>query len=206
MIPYYEALTEEERERVSAAVKILLSQTFVLEHKFDRKTGRMGVNPLFRTCDLHLEFLKDYFLIAGLEVREDARNGIIYLSGGNSQVGPRISEYATKCILILKVIYDEQMSSTSAADYVVSCRSEIQEKMAEFHLLDRQPGPSEVRLAIRLLKRYQLIDFLENTDETDLNARFVIYPSINMVLLGEDIRSLLEEYQPEEETAHAAEI
>ena len=35
---------------------------------------------------------------------------------------------------------------------------------------------------------------------------FVIYPSINMVLLGEDIRSLLEEYQPEEETAHAAEI
>ena len=49
MIPYYEALTEEERERVSAAVKILLSQTFVLEHKFDRKTGRMGDNPLFRT-------------------------------------------------------------------------------------------------------------------------------------------------------------
>ena len=67
-------------------------------------------------------------------------------------------------------------------------------------------GRTEVRLAIRLLKRYQLIDFLESTDETDLNARFVIYPSINMVLLGEDIRSLLEEYQPEEETAHAAEI
>ena len=121
--------------------------------------------------------------------------------------GQELSEYATKCILILKVIYDEQMSSASAADYVVSCRSEIQEKMAEFHLLDRPaPARSEVRLAIRLLKRYQLIDFLESTDETDLNARFVIYPSINMVLLGEDIRSLLEEYQPEEETAHAAEI
>lgn len=206
MIAYYEEQNEEEKERLTEAVKTLFQQTYILERKYDRKTGRMQVNQQFRTCDLHLEFLKAYFAIADLEVREDVRDGIIYLYGGENQIGPKLSEYATKFLLILKVTFDEQMASASTSSHVITSRAEVQEKMAGFHLLTRQPTALDVRTTIRLLKKYQLIEFLENGDDNDLAARFLVYPTIHMVLLGEDIRQLLAQYGTQEGENDDAEV
>lgn len=205
MITYYEELSSENKEKLTSIITKLINQTYILERKYDKKNRRMQTNQDFRICDEHLEFLQEYFEVAGMQIKEDIGNGIIYLSSGESQSGPRLSEYTTKYILILKVIFDEQMSNASSSSFVAASRAEVQEKMAGFQLLSRQPGSSEIRNTIRLLKKYQIIDFLDNGDEESPDARFIIYPSLNMVLLGEDIKNLVNEYCVAESLTEGAE-
>ena len=70
MIPYYEELNDEEKNAVTKVIRTLLKQTFVLERKYDKKSGRLVYNKEFRTIDLHQEFLREYFKISGIELRE----------------------------------------------------------------------------------------------------------------------------------------
>ncbi len=194
MINEYEELSSEEKEKVTHVIKTLLSQTYLLERKYDKRQKRMQVNQDFRACDGRMEFIQDYFSIADIQVKQDLSNGVIYLDGGEREIGTRLLEYTTKFILILKVIFDEQMSTASTSSFVITSRAEVQEKMAGFNLLIRQPTGNDIKSTFRLLKKYQIIEPVDNSDESNLAARFMIYPTINMILLGEDIRKLVETY------------
>jgi len=194
MINEYEELSSEEKEKVTHVIKTLLSQTYLLERKYDKRQKRMQVNQDFRACDSRMEFIQDYFSIADIQVKQDLSNGVIYLDGGEREIGTRLLEYTTKFILILKVIFDEQMSTASTSSFVITSRAEVQEKMAGFNLMIRQPTGNDIKSTFRLLKKYQIIEPLDNSDESNLAARFIIYPTINMILLGEDIRKLVEIY------------
>ena len=72
MIEYYDNLTPEEQEEVSGAIQLLYRQTFVLERKYDRRTGRMQFNKEFRACSKHLAFIRRYFEISGITVQENS--------------------------------------------------------------------------------------------------------------------------------------
>jgi hypothetical protein len=194
MTDAYEILDAEEKEKITHVIRALLGRTYIPEWKYDKKQKRMKVNQDFRICEEHLEFIRDYFNIADIRVNRDFSNGVIYLDGGDREIGARLSEYATKFVLILKIIFDEQMSTASTGMFVSANRGEVQEKMAGFNLMTRQPAGSDIRNTLRLLKKYQIIDFLDNGDETELTARFMIYSTVNMVLLGEDVRKLVEDY------------
>ena len=41
MIEYYEQLSQEEKEEITEVVQTLYRQTFLLERKFDKRSGRM---------------------------------------------------------------------------------------------------------------------------------------------------------------------
>ena len=58
MIEYYEQLTQEEQEAVTEVIRTLYRQTYLLERKYDRRTGRMQYMKEYRVCSKHLEFLK----------------------------------------------------------------------------------------------------------------------------------------------------
>ena len=81
MIPYYEELNDEEKNAVTKVIRTLLKQTFVLERKYDKKSGRLVYNKEFRTIDLHQEFLREYFKISGIELRENLLLGVFYIEG-----------------------------------------------------------------------------------------------------------------------------
>ena len=70
MIPYYDELNDEEKDAVTKVIRTLLRQTFILERKYDKKSGRLTYNKEFRTVDLHQEFLREYFKISGITLRE----------------------------------------------------------------------------------------------------------------------------------------
>ncbi len=46
------------------------------------------------------------------------------------------------------------------------------------------------------MKKYQIVEPVDVMEELDENSRLVIYPCINTVLLGDDIRELLETFYP----------
>lgn len=205
MIEYYENLIPEEQEEVSASIQLLYRQTFVLERKYDRRTGRMQFNKDFRICSKHLAFLRAYFSIAGISVLENSRTGILYLQG-ETLIGDKLSRLTTLYVLVLKLIYDEQMASASSSVHVFTTLSDIHERLGSFGLLNRQLAPTEVRRTVSLLKKYQILEPLDLLEELEGGSRLVIYPSINMLLLGDDVRALIDTFRETEDEDGEAEI
>ncbi len=70
----------------------------------------------------------------------------------------------------------------------------------------KQPSVTEIRRTLALLKRYQLIEPLDVLEEMDGQSRLVIYPTINVVLMGEDVRALINTYGEEAEEDDQSEL
>ena len=196
MIPYYEELNDEEKNAVTKVIRTLLKQTFVLERKYDKKSGRLVYNKEFRTIDLHQEFLREYFKISGIELRENLHLGVFYIEG-ETLIGEKISRLSTIYLLILKLLYDEHIAEASSNTSVYTSLGEIHEKINDFHLMRTLPSITEMRRSIALLKKYQIIEPLDVLEELNDETRMMIYPCVNVVLLGDDIRRLIESFSKE---------
>lgn len=205
MIDYYEALSGAEQVQVSESIRLLYRQTFLLERTYDRKSKRYQTSPEFYQCSQHLEFIRSYFAIMGIEVVENSQLGLIYIRG-EQIVGEKLSKLATLYVLILKLIYDEQISSVSTSVNVVTTLSEINEKIGSYRLLKKQPSVSEIRRSLAFLKKYQVIEPLDVLEDLDGFSRLVIYPTVNVILMGDDVRALLETFREGEEEDGESEI
>ena len=53
MIEYYEQLSEEEQDDIKHVIQTLYRQTFLLERKFEKRTGRMVPVREYRVCSKH---------------------------------------------------------------------------------------------------------------------------------------------------------
>lgn len=196
MIEYFDLLPEEEQAGLTEVIQTLLKQTFVLERKYEKRTGRFTFNREYRILSKHLEFLKEYMCIAGMEIVENIPAGVIYLRGEG--IAPeRLSKLATIYLLILKLIYDEQMASASTSINIYTTLGDINERVGSFNLLKDRPSLTEIKRTLTLLKKYQLVEVLDPLEELESETRIIIYPSINMVLLGEEVKHLLESFQEE---------
>ena len=197
MIEYYDVLNEEEKDEIREIIQMLFRQTFLLEKKYDRRTGRMTPVGEYKVADKHIEFLKEYFNVAGIKLRQNAHMGLIYIQE-ETLWGEKLSRLATIYVLILKILYDEQMASVSSSNHVVVTLGMINGKAGEFHVLHGMPSPTEMRRTIALLKRYQILEPLDVLEELDETTRMVIYPCINTVLIGDDVQELLNTFSEEE--------
>ena len=193
MIDYFEALPPDEQQKVKESIQLLYRQTFLLERRYDRKNRRSQLNREYYQCEKHLEFIRAYFNLMDIEVMENSQMGVIYLRG-EQVIGEKMSRLATLYILIMKLIYDEQMSAASSSADAVTTLSEIHEKLGTYRILKKQPV-TEVRRTIAFLKKYQLIEPLDVLEELDGRSRLIIYPTIQMVLLGDDVRALLKTFE-----------
>lgn len=205
MINYYEELPPEEQRKVTESIQSLYRQTFLLERRYDKKTKRYQVNREYYQCGKHMEFIKAYFAIMDIEVIENSQMGVIYIRG-EQVIGEKLSKLTTLYILILKLIYDEQMSAVSASVNAITSLGDIHEKLGSYRLLKKQPSVTEIRKSLALLKRYQLIEPLDVLEEMDGQSRMVIYPAINVVLLGDDVRALIETYTEGDEEDDESEV
>ena len=193
MINYYEELPQEEQRKLTEVIGQLYRQTFLLERRYDRKTKRYQINRDYYECSKHMEFIRAYFAIMDIEVAENSQMGVIYIRG-EQVMGEKLPRLATLYILVLKLLYDEQMSTVSTSVNAMTTLGEIHEKLGAYRLLPRQPSVTEIRRCLALLKRYQLIEPMDILEETDGSSRLVIYPTVNVVLMGDDVRALIETY------------
>lgn len=197
MIEYYEQLSQEEQEAITEVIQTLYRQTFILERKIEKRSGRMQYTREYRICSKHLEFLKFYFKIAGITLKENIHMGVIYIQG-EMLWGEKLPRLATIYLLVLKLIYDEQMQTVSTVSHVVTTLGAVNQKAGEFRVLKGIPSPTEMRRTIALLKKYQIIEPLDVLEELNEGTRLVIYPCIHAVLLADDIRELLATFSEED--------
>lgn len=199
MIDYYENLMEDEQKKVSEAIEYLYKQTFLLERIYDKRNKRYTINKAFHQCDKHLEFIRAYFAVMGIEVIENAQMGIIYLRG-EQVMGDRLSRLATLYVLVLKLIYDEQMATVSSSINVVTTIGAIHEKLGVYGLLEKEPSLSKIKETLTILRRYQVIALTDSMDTIDGYSKIVIYPTVNVVMMGDDVRALLKDFGEEGES------
>ena len=197
MIEYYEQLMQEEQEALTDVIQLLYRQTFLLERKYDRRAVRLAYVKEYRTCSKHLEFLRAYFQVAGITLQENAHMGLIYIQG-EALWGEKMPRLATIYLLVLKLLYDEQMAEVSSSSHIVTTMGALNGKAGDFRVLKGIPSPTEMRRTISLLKKYQIIEPLDMLEELNEHTRLIIYPCINAVLMGEDIRELLKTFHEED--------
>lgn len=199
MIEYYENLMEDEQKKVSEVIETLYKQTFLLERIYDKRNNRYVLNKAFYACDKHLEFIRAYFAIMGIEVVENAQMGVIYLRS-EQVMGDRLSRLATLYVLVLKLIYDEQMTTVSSSVNVVTTIGAIHEKLGVYGLLEKEPSMSKIKETLSLLKKYQVITMPDAMDTIDGYSKIIVYPTVNVIMLGDDVRELLKDFGEEGES------
>lgn len=199
MIEYYENLMEDEQRKISESITHLQRQTFLLERIYDKKTKRYIINKDFYQCDKHLEFIRAYFAIMGIEVVENSQMGVIYIRG-EQVLGERLSRLATLYILVLKLIYDEQMATVSSSINVVTTIGAIHEKLGVYRLLKKEPSMTSIKETLALLKRYQMIATVDAMDEIGGYSKIIVYPTVNVVMMGDDVKAILKDFEEEGET------
>lgn len=205
MIDYFEQLSQEEQEDITEVIQILYRQTFLMERKYDKKSGRMQYVREYRICSKHMEFLRAYYKVAGITLKENAHMGLIYIQG-EALWGEKLPRLATIYLLVLKLIYDEQMAAVSSSSHIVTTLGAVNGKAGDFRVLHGLPSPTEMRRTIALLKKYQIIEPLDVLEELNEHTRLIIYPCIHAVLMGDDIKELLETFGEEENIGDEAAI
>ncbi len=206
MFPYYNELLDEEKDELKEVIKTLHLQTFILERKYDKKTERYLPNQLYRTCERHLDFLKEYFEIADTLLIENRQYGIMHIVTKNLQ-GDKLSRLTTVFLLLLKLIFDEQMNTASSSIHVYTCLNEVYEKVQLFRLWNNKSiSPTELRKTLAVLKKYQVIEVTEEMGDLEGDTKFIIYPTIHLLLDGQSIAGLIEQYQEEEEVTEDGQI
>lgn len=197
MIEYYESLTDEEKDGMKEVIQALFRQTFLLERKYDRRSGRMTSVKEYKIAEKHIDFLREYFMVFGISLRQNVHMGVIYIQE-EALWGEKLPRLATVYLLVLKLLYDEQMASASSSSHVAVTMGMLNGRAGEFHVLSSLPSPTEMRRTIALLKKYQIIEPLDVLEELDENTRLVIYPCINAVLMGDSVRELLNTFSEED--------
>lgn len=79
MIEYYESLTDEEKDGMKEVIQALFRQTFLLERKYDRRSGRMTSVKEYKIAEKHIDFLREYFMVSGISLRQNVHMGVIYI-------------------------------------------------------------------------------------------------------------------------------
>ena len=206
MFPYYNELLDEEKEELKEVIKTLFHQTYLLERKYDKKSERYLPNRSYRTCERHLDFLKEYFQISDIDLIENRQFGIMHIVTQNL-LGDKLSRLTTIFILLLKLIFDEQMNTASSSIHVYTSLNEVYDKIQLFRLWNNKSiSITEVRKAITALKKYQVIEITDEMGDLDGDTKFIIYPTVNLLLNSQSIGAILEQYQEEEEVGEDGQI
>lgn len=199
MIDYYNNLPDEEKEELTEVIKILSNQTFILERRYDKKTERYLPNKQYRVCEKHLDFLMDYFAIGDIDLIENRQFGIMALRTQNLQ-GDKLSKLTTVFILLLKLIFEEQMNTVSNSIHVYTTLNEIYDKINLFRLWTNKAIPvTEVRKTIAVLKKYQVLELFDETGDLEGDSKLIIYPTVNLLINQQAVQSIIKQYQENEE-------
>ena len=198
MLEQYQEWNTIEQETMQEVIRRLLSQTFLLDRKYDKKSGRMASDREYEFCADHMAFLTEYFAVAGITIHQNYELGIIYIQGAEKQ-GERLTKLTTLYLLLLKLIYDEKMAAVSGSTQAFTTVGELNGKLGEFRLVRGLPSVTEQKKAFAALKKYQIVEFLDAYDEMGENSRILIYPSVNLILMREDARELIRTFEETEE-------
>ncbi|HAB94211.1 MAG TPA: hypothetical protein DCF49_05540 [Lachnospiraceae bacterium] len=138
----------------------------------------------------HKEVFEHYLDILGYTLEVNENLNVIQLVNRENYNHVNLKLNDSIILLLLRILFDEKSRELSVTDVVINV-GDIQEKYRSMQIRDKQIDKTTMNNALRLFKRYNLIELLDK-DMMQEDARILIYNSILMAVRADDIRRVSE--------------
>lgn len=189
----YMALSERDREEFSRVISVLFDQTFLVRDTWDGRERRPVTNRDYRFAERLLPILCEYLSVSGFQLQVDGRRGVIALYSRFDRNRMRMDKFTTYVLYILRLIYDEQMEQASMRREVVVPLREVHVKLHTIGLTDRRVSAVNLQETLNKLRRRTILERIEG-DAQDIESRWIIYPSITILVSDERINEIYDRF------------
>lgn len=180
----YLSLSESERSKFEQAVNKL--------HSYFYLTGKkQETREIYYFIVREQELFKTYFEIGGYELEIYSMQHIecIILTSKHVKNKIHLSKEKSIILLILRLLYHQKLKDISLSNQVIVSSLELQEKYEQFGFPNGRLTITEMADALKLFKKYNLIDYLRSDFKSD-DTEIIIYPTILYALRIDDIESI----------------
>ena len=149
----FEGMLQRDKDEFRRVCNRLMSCCFICKKNEQTKSDYYFIirqRPVFER----------YLDILGYVLEINEEYGVIQLLNRENYNHVRLRLYDSIILLILRILYDEKKRELSVTDVVVNV-GDIQEKYLSMKIRDKQIDKTTMGNALRLLKRYQLVELLD---------------------------------------------
>lgn len=184
MFEWYEGMSQEEKNSFTRVVNKLLSSCYINKRSDDDRKDYYFIERNERG-------ISEYLMMGGWELMSDENSYVYYVRNryGYNHVNLTLDE--SIILLILRLIYEEKRRELSLAQNVVITVGEVQERYMGLGLKDRPINKSNLRDAVSILRRFNIIQNID-AEIFDPECRLIVYPSILSAVRAEDIKTVYE--------------
>ena len=144
-----------------------------------------------RNNQKYKEKFEELLGVLGYRLEMNDEYGVVQLTNALNTNRQNLKLYESVILLILRILFDEKKRELSVSDEVIVNLGDIQDKFLSLKIRDKMIDKTTMGNALRLFRRYQLIELLES-DLKNEESRVLIYNSILMAVRVEDIKSVYE--------------
>jgi len=170
----YENFSNKERELFRNAANRLFSRNFLV---YARDEDR----PYYRFTERHLDIFKEYFSLAGWDLKYNQRLSVIQLYNSYDKNRYTFTLQETIFLFILRLLYNEKEKDLRLTRAILVSGEEIREKYTAMEIKNRLPGRDDLEKSLKLFSRFSLLD-LKRGQWKDPDAVYVLYPSLPLVI------------------------
>lgn len=173
---------DSEQERFSDIVNKLLQYNFIVDIRSD--------NPDYFFIANNAELFQAYFAIADISFEIDDIDKVAYIKNDTKHNTLRLKKYETIILLALRLLFHTENTKVSLSRETIIKYEELSTFLIArgFLLQDTNYKHSDVVDALRLLRRYNLVEFISKNVNKD--TRITILPSVIYAVNSEDIEIL----------------
>ncbi len=182
-----DGMLQRDKDDFSRICNRLLSSCFLCKRNTTTKSDYYFVMK-------YKEKFSECFAILGYRLEINEEYGVIQLTNPQNYNRYNMKLFESILLLILRILYDEKRRELSISDEVIVNVGDIHEKFLSLKIRDKMIDKTTFRNAIRTLKRFQIIETLD-TDQTDEEARIIIFDAILMAVRVEDIKTAYEKLE-----------
>lgn len=168
----FDELNMGQQKMFSKTCNTLLSRGFLARDKDDTKEKYYFVLSF-------KEYFDEFFDVIDYEVAVDREGGAIHLRHREGKNLLRLKKDETIVLLILRILYHQNLQKTSVNDNVVIDVSDIHAKYDALEL-KKKINKTDLIKILRLYKRYNLLEPLGNI--TRSGTKIVLYPTLLMAI------------------------
>ena len=179
----FEGMLQKDRDEFQRVCNKLMSICFLCRQNEQTRADYYFVLR-------HKEAFEHYLDILGYTLEVNENLNVIQLVNRENYNHVNLKLNDSIILLLLRILFDEKSRELSVTDVVINV-GDIQEKYRSMQIRDKQIDKTTMNNALRLFKRYNLIELLDK-DMMQEDARILIYNSILMAVRADDIRRVSE--------------
>jgi len=207
-IEEFEKLSISEQNMFRKCINSILAKTFTISEIYDDATGMMKSNPEYRFIDRNFEIINTYLSYAGWNLLKDRNLGVIYIESEYEYNRLHLNSITTLFIYTLRLLYDEEREKLTLRSTIPVTTYDVVSRLMTFNALKKKPSDKDLSDTFKLLSRFNIIQKLSG-EWTEPDCKFIIFPSILMVLPNDSIGRIFSSIQEDpalEEQSNSGEI